>query len=45
MVSIVDPHIKVDRAYRVHSELRARGHYVKTKEGADYEGLANFLLA
>lgn len=38
MVSIVDPHIKVDSGYRVHSELRARGLYVKTKEGADYEG-------
>uniref|UniRef100_A0A8B9QZH5 Neutral alpha-glucosidase AB n=1 Tax=Anas platyrhynchos TaxID=8839 RepID=A0A8B9QZH5_ANAPL len=38
MVSIVDPHIKVDSAYRVHSELRARGFYVKTKDGGDYEG-------
>ncbi|XP_071275704.1 neutral alpha-glucosidase AB isoform X2 [Agelaius tricolor] len=38
MVSIVDPHIKVDGGYRVHSELRARGLYVKTKDGNDYEG-------
>uniref|UniRef100_A0A8C3QLK3 Glucosidase II alpha subunit n=1 Tax=Cyanoderma ruficeps TaxID=181631 RepID=A0A8C3QLK3_9PASS len=34
MVSIVDPHIKVDGGYRVHSELRARGLYHKaTAEG------------
>ncbi|XP_015472415.2 neutral alpha-glucosidase AB-like [Parus major] len=38
MVSIVDPHIKVDGGYRVYSELRARGLYVKTKDGNDYEG-------
>ncbi|XP_056365904.1 LOW QUALITY PROTEIN: neutral alpha-glucosidase AB [Oenanthe melanoleuca] len=38
MVSIVDPHIKVDTGYRVHSELKARGLYVKTKDGNDYEG-------
>ncbi|XP_071657657.1 neutral alpha-glucosidase AB isoform X1 [Patagioenas fasciata] len=38
MVSIVDPHIKVDPDYRVHNELRARGFYVKTKDGSDYEG-------
>ncbi|RLV63727.1 hypothetical protein DV515_00017975, partial [Chloebia gouldiae] len=38
MVSIVDPHIKVDGGYRVHTELRARDLYVKTKDGNDYEG-------
>uniref|UniRef100_UPI000B4C5CBC neutral alpha-glucosidase AB n=1 Tax=Lonchura striata TaxID=40157 RepID=UPI000B4C5CBC len=38
MVSIVDPHIKVDGGYRVHTELRARGLFVKTKDGNDYEG-------
>ncbi|XP_064293516.1 neutral alpha-glucosidase AB isoform X2 [Phalacrocorax carbo] len=38
MVSIVDPHIKVDGGYRVHNELRSRGFYVKTKDGGDYEG-------
>ncbi|XP_033927555.1 neutral alpha-glucosidase AB isoform X2 [Melopsittacus undulatus] len=38
MVSIVDPHIKVDNGYRVHTELRSRGFYVKTKDGSDYEG-------
>ncbi|RMB90532.1 hypothetical protein DUI87_33133 [Hirundo rustica rustica] len=39
MVSIVDPHIKVDGAYRVHTELRARGLYVKTKDGKRLRGL------
>ncbi|XP_063002384.1 neutral alpha-glucosidase AB isoform X1 [Elgaria multicarinata webbii] len=38
MVSIVDPHIKVDSSYRVHSEIRSRDFYVKTKDGGDYEG-------
>ncbi|KAM9251658.1 neutral alpha-glucosidase AB [Cariama cristata] len=38
MVSIVDPHIKVDSGYRIHNELRSRGFYVKTKDGNDYEG-------
>lgn len=38
MVTIVDPHIKVDEGYRVHAELRARGFYVKTRDGSDYEG-------
>ncbi|XP_044304563.1 neutral alpha-glucosidase AB isoform X4 [Varanus komodoensis] len=38
MVSIVDPHIKVDSGYRVHNEIRSQGFYVKTKDGADYEG-------
>ncbi|KAM6188551.1 LOW QUALITY PROTEIN: neutral alpha-glucosidase AB [Sarcoramphus papa] len=38
MVSIVDPHIKVDAGYRIHNELRSRGFYVKTKDGSDYEG-------
>ncbi|XP_063173093.1 neutral alpha-glucosidase AB isoform X1 [Candoia aspera] len=38
MVSIVDPHIKVDTGYRVHNEIRSRDFYVKTKDGNDYEG-------
>ncbi|XP_059574387.1 neutral alpha-glucosidase AB isoform X1 [Alligator mississippiensis] len=38
MVSIVDPHIKVDTGYRIHNEIRSRGFYVKTKDGSDYEG-------
>ncbi|XP_029470724.1 neutral alpha-glucosidase AB isoform X2 [Rhinatrema bivittatum] len=38
MVSIVDPHIKIDSNYRIHNEIRAKGFYVKTKDGSDYEG-------
>uniref|UniRef100_A0A3P8YJ94 Neutral alpha-glucosidase AB n=1 Tax=Esox lucius TaxID=8010 RepID=A0A3P8YJ94_ESOLU len=38
MVTIVDPHIKVDSSYKIHSEIRSRGYYVKNKDGGDYEG-------
>ncbi|KAF3822164.1 hypothetical protein GH733_007538 [Mirounga leonina] len=38
LVTIVDPHIKVDSGYRVHEELQSRGLYVKTRDGSDYEG-------
>uniref|UniRef100_A0AAR2L662 Neutral alpha-glucosidase AB n=1 Tax=Pygocentrus nattereri TaxID=42514 RepID=A0AAR2L662_PYGNA len=38
MVAIVDPHIKVDSGYKIHSEIRARDLYVKNKDGGDYEG-------
>ncbi|XP_058518880.1 neutral alpha-glucosidase AB isoform X3 [Ochotona princeps] len=38
LVTIVDPHIKVDSGYRVHEELRNQGLYVKTRDGSDYEG-------
>uniref|UniRef100_A0A8C9WMN5 Glucosidase II alpha subunit n=1 Tax=Scleropages formosus TaxID=113540 RepID=A0A8C9WMN5_SCLFO len=38
MVAIVDPHIKVDSGYKIHSELRSKNLYVKNKDGADYEG-------
>ncbi|KAK3526863.1 hypothetical protein QTP86_000721 [Hemibagrus guttatus] len=38
MVTIVDPHIKVDSGYRIHNEIRSKNLYVKNKDGADYEG-------
>ncbi|XP_062844352.1 neutral alpha-glucosidase AB-like [Trichomycterus rosablanca] len=38
MVTIVDPHIKVDADYKIHSEIRSKDLYVKNKDGADYEG-------
>ncbi|XP_076972096.1 neutral alpha-glucosidase AB isoform X1 [Tamandua tetradactyla] len=38
LVTIVDPHIKVDSGYRVHEELRNQGLYIKTRDGLDYEG-------
>ena len=38
MVTIVDPHIKKDDGYFMHQESRNAGHYVKNKDGNDYEG-------
>jgi len=38
MVAIVDPHIKVDSDYRIHTEIRSQGFYIKNKDGGDYEG-------
>lgn len=38
MVTIVDPHIKVDSGYRIHNEIRSKNLYVKNKDGTDYEG-------
>ncbi|XP_057213829.1 neutral alpha-glucosidase AB isoform X2 [Triplophysa rosa] len=38
LVAIVDPHIKVDGDYKIHSEIRSKNLYVKNKDGGDYEG-------
>ena len=38
MVTIVDPHIKKDDNYKIHKECTAAGHYIKNKDGNDYEG-------
>lgn len=38
MVTIKDPHIKREGGYHVHDEATAKGFYVKTESGADYEG-------
>ncbi|CAB1332967.1 unnamed protein product [Coregonus sp. 'balchen'] len=38
MVTIVDPHIKVDSSYKIHTEIRSRGYYIKNEDGGDYEG-------
>ncbi|KAJ7996613.1 hypothetical protein DPEC_G00238870 [Dallia pectoralis] len=38
MVTIVDPHIKVDSSFKIHSEIRSKGFYIKNKDGGDYEG-------
>lgn len=38
LVAIVDPHIKVDSDYKIHSEIRSKNLYVKNKDGGDYEG-------
>lgn len=38
MVTIVDPHIKRDSGYAVHSEAERLDYYVKKKDGGDFEG-------
>ncbi|CAF4662332.1 unnamed protein product, partial [Rotaria sp. Silwood2] len=38
MVTITDPHIKKDDGYHVYAEAKSHGYFVKTKDGADYEG-------
>jgi alpha 1,3-glucosidase len=38
MVTIVDPHIKRDTNYAVHSAAEAAGVYVRDANGASYEG-------
>ena len=38
MVTIIDPHIKRDSGYHIHSQATERQFYVKKKDGADYEG-------
>lgn len=38
MVTIIDPHIKRDNGYRVHSDATAKGLYIKNKDGNDYDG-------
>ena len=38
MVTIVDPHIKRDNNYPVHSEATSKGYYIKDKNGNDFDG-------
>lgn len=38
MVTIVDPHIKRDANWRIHTEATSKGLYIKNKEGADFDG-------
>lgn len=38
MVTIIDPHIKRDDNFAIHSEATAKGLYVKDKFGADFDG-------
>ena len=40
IVAIVDPHIKRDPAYPVFKTAEDRGHYVKNKDGNDFDGCA-----
>ncbi|KAK9673187.1 hypothetical protein RND81_12G151800 [Saponaria officinalis] len=38
MVTIVDPHIKRDDSYYIHTEATEKGYYVKDSSGKDYDG-------
>ncbi len=38
MVTIIDPHIKKDANYWVHSEAVSKGLYVRKADGGEYEG-------
>ncbi|XP_064483877.1 neutral alpha-glucosidase AB-like isoform X9 [Ornithodoros turicata] len=38
MITIIDPHIKRESGYFIHSEATDRGYYVKNKDGNDYDG-------
>lgn len=38
MVTIVDPHIKRDDNYHIHSAATSLGYYVKNANGHDYDG-------
>jgi len=38
MVTIVDPHIKRENGYYIHSEATSQGLYVKTRDNTDFEG-------
>eukprot|EP00743_Colponemidia_sp_Colp-15_P003065 GILK01003313.1.p1 GENE.GILK01003313.1~~GILK01003313.1.p1 ORF type:complete len:953 (+),score=172.61 GILK01003313.1:342-2861(+) len=38
MVTIIDPHIKRDPGYSVHTEGTSKGYYVKKPNGEDFDG-------
>ena len=38
MVTIVDPHMKVDNDYNIYKEAKEKKYFVATRDGADYEG-------
>ena len=38
MVTIIDPHLKADMGYSVYADAKRQGLFVKTKDGADFEG-------
>lgn len=38
LVTIADPHIKVDSAYFLYKEAESNGYFVKNKDGSNYEG-------
>lgn len=38
IVASVDPHIKRDPKYAIFKDAEEKGHFVKNKDGKDYEG-------
>jgi alpha 1,3-glucosidase len=38
MVTIIDPHIKRDNNYRIHSDASSKGLYTQNAQGAEYDG-------
>ena len=38
MVTIIDPHIKVDQNYQVYSKATEKDFFVKNANGQPYEG-------
>ncbi len=38
MVTIVDPHLKRDSGYSVHDAASKQGHYIKDRNGNEYDG-------
>jgi mannosyl-oligosaccharide alpha-1,3-glucosidase len=38
MVTIIDPHVKRDKKYAVHTSAEANNHYVMTPEGKPFDG-------
>merc|ERR1711935_304763 len=38
MVTIVDPHIKVDNSYKTYTGAKEANHFVKKPDGADFNG-------
>jgi alpha 1,3-glucosidase len=38
VVTIVDPHLKRDGSYSVHTEAQAAGVYVQNKDGGEFDG-------
>jgi len=38
MVTIVDPHIKIDSGYAVYQEAHEKGLFVQTKDGKEFDG-------
>lgn len=38
MVTIVDPHLKRDEGYRVHKSAQAGSHYIRDRDGNEFDG-------